>query len=75
MTPEPRPPDVLAAIVEAARRGAEDRRAAGDGRALERAAAAREPRGDLFRARTIRGVLARQHHVRLEQRAFQVHAL
>ena len=51
MTPEPRPPDVLAAIVEAARRGAEDRRAAGDGRALERAAAAREPRGDLFRAR------------------------
>ena len=46
-----RPPDVLAAIVEAARRGAEDRQAAGDGRALERAAAAREPRRELFRAR------------------------
>lgn len=51
MTADPRPPDVLAAIVEAARRGAEDRRAAGDGRALERAAAAREPRGEIFRAR------------------------
>ena len=51
MTADPRRPDVLAAIVEAARRGAEDRRAAGDGRALERAAAAREPRAELFRAR------------------------
>ena len=44
------PPDILAAIVAAARRGAEDRQAAGDGRELERAAAAREPRGGLFRA-------------------------
>lgn len=51
MTPGTRAPDVLAAIVEAARRGAEDRQAAGDGRALERAAAARKPRPALFRAR------------------------
>ncbi|MCY4659852.1 MAG: indole-3-glycerol phosphate synthase TrpC [Acidobacteria bacterium] len=51
MTPDARPPDVRAAIVEAARRGAEERQAAGGGRNLERAAAAREPRGELFRAR------------------------
>ena len=55
MTGDVRPPDVLAAIVEAARRGAQDRQAAGAGPALERAAAAREPRADLFRARLRRG--------------------
>ena len=55
MTPAERPSDLLAAIVAAARRAAEDRQAAGDGPALERAAAEREPRGDLFRARLRRG--------------------
>ena len=55
MTGNVRSPDVLAAIVEAARRGAQDRQAAGAAPALERAAAARAPRADLFRARLRRG--------------------